>query len=399
MHTPRPSLPPPDPRVSALASQCLEEIDVLVEEWAAYVGPVRASYADLVTDQESHDSAWQAFELLLRTVAQLPVPEHIAGVSERVGEERARQGVPLAALLEAARVNFHIVWSALVRRADEEEKARLVSSAYLVWEAVGGHVTGIMTAYQRTVLEMGRRAEDERRLWFARLRETGGSNPIVVRDAALALGFQPGERFVCAVAALSDGAALHRAAAALRSSDVPLQLQGVASDVVLTVQLGARVTRDVVLKYLQEAPCGVSSEVAGLAQVPRAVELATATARVLPAGATGPRRLEESWLDVLVHRSEGFGHDLAADVLGGLASADVPGSEAERLLDTVRIHLAGTGSVADTAAALYCHRNTIRHRFDRFAELTGYDVRRPEDAALLTLALRARTQLTEATGR
>ncbi|WP_093466304.1 helix-turn-helix domain-containing protein [Streptomyces melanosporofaciens] len=44
----------------------------------------------------------------------------------------------------------------------------------------------------------------------------------------------------------------------------------------------------------------------------------------------------------------------------------------------VSVHLAGNGATADTAAALYCHRNTVQHRSNRFPELTGDDVRHPE---------------------
>ncbi|WP_372346319.1 helix-turn-helix domain-containing protein [Streptomyces sp. KL116D] len=58
-------------------------------------------------------------------------------------------------------------------------------------------------------------------------------------------------------------------------------------------------------------------------------------------------------------------------------------------MQTVRTHLSGSGSVADTADALYCHRNTIQHRFARFHQLTGRDVRRPGDTALVAVALRA----------
>jgi hypothetical protein len=389
MHTQPSAFPPPDPRVTALASQCLEEIDSLVGLWVEYVRPVRTAYAARVADQDFRDTAWQAFELLLRTVAQLPVPDHIAGVSERVGEQRARDGVPLDALLEAARLDFRVVWTALVQRAGEEDKAQLIDSAYHVWEAVERHVTGIMTAYQRTVLEMGRRAEDERRMWFARLLENEGRNPTVVRDAALALGFEVAGRFLCVAAPPQHGVGLRKAAAALRAASVVVQQQAVASDAVLTVQLGRRTTPQSVLEHLQETPCGVSSPVSGLASVPRAVVLATATVRVLPADGQGPRRLEDSWLDVLVHRAEDFGRELAEDVLSGLHSDGVPETEAERLMDTVRVHLAGSGAIADTAAALYCHRNTVQHRFNRFAELTGRDVRRPEDAALVAVALRA----------
>ncbi|WP_326687375.1 MULTISPECIES: helix-turn-helix domain-containing protein [unclassified Streptomyces] len=146
------------------------------------------------------------------------------------------------------------------------------------------------------------------------------------------------------------------------------------------------------LAQLSDVACGVSPVVDGLASVPRAVQLATATARVLPAGESGPRKLEDSWLDVLVHRTEELSGELAQDVLGGLNAAGVADVETTRLLETVQVHLAGSGSIVDTAAALYCHRNTVQQRFNRFHELTGRDVRRPEDAALIALALRAREQ-------
>jgi len=305
-----------------------------------------------------------------------------------VGEQRARQGVPLDALLQAARVDFRVVWAALVRRAGDEGRAQLVNSAYYVWEVVEHHVTGIMTAYQRTVLEMGRRTEDERRLWFSRLLDSGGRNPTVVQDAARALGFQVSGHFLCAVTPGGGEASLRGVANALRNLGAPLQQQAVASDMVLVVQLSPRLTREAVLAQLQGTPCGVSSEVTGLTEVPRAVTLATATARVLPPDAGEPQRLEDSWLDVLVHRAGDLGRDLAADVFGGL-HAGAPPAEVDRLLETVQTHLSGSGSVADTAAALYCHRNTIQQRLNRFAELTGRDPRRPEDAALVVLALSA----------
>jgi hypothetical protein len=392
MNIPASAFPPPASRVVELVGQCLEDIDGLIGIWIDCVRPVRTAYADLVPDQDFRDSAWQAFELLLRTVAQLPVPDHVAGVSERVGERRARQGVPLDALLEAARLDFRVVWAALVRRAEDQDMALLVASAYHVWEAVERHVTGIMSAYERTVLEMGRREEDERRMWFARLLDNDGRNPTVVRNAALALGFHATGRFLCAAAAAQHGAGLRRAATALRAAGVRLQQQAVASDVVLTVELRQRTTPEVVMTHLRETPCGVSPAVSGLAAVPRAVMLAQATVRVLPADAKTPRRLEDSWLDVLVHRAENLGRELAYDVLGELYTAEAPDTEATRVLGTVRVHLAGSGSVADTAAALFCHRNTVQHRLNRFTELTGRDVRRPENAALVALALRARDQ-------
>ncbi|OPG04474.1 CdaR family transcriptional regulator [Microbispora sp. GKU 823] len=141
-----------------------------------------------------------------------------------------------------------------------------------------------------------------------------------------------------------------------------------------------------VLAALAGVRCGVSPVVAGLSQAPRAVRLASAAAGASRAGA-GPRRLEDAWLDVFVAGSRELAAELAHQVLGPLSALGE--AEGERLLETVRTHLAGSGSVADTATALYCHRNTVQHRFARFRELTGRDVRVPEDAAVVALALRA----------
>lgn len=388
MHT-LPALPPPAPRAAELAVECLKGVDSLLADWLETVRPLRAEYADSVPDEDFRETALQAFELLLRTVAELPVPAELAGVSERIGERRARQGVPLDSLLAAARLDFRVVWAALVARADDEDKVLLVASAYHVWEAVEAHVTGIMTAYQRTVLEMGRQREDERRLWFDRLLETGGHNPTVVRDVGLALGFRTTAPFLCAAALPGPGSGLHSAAGELRAAGATLQGQTVSSASLLVVQLEGRVGEEGVLERLEGVPCGVSPVADGLAEVPRAVELATATVRALPEAAAGPLRLADAWLDVLVHRADYFAGHLAQDVLGGLTSNGAPAAEVERLLHTVRVHLAGSGSIAETAETLYCHRNTVQQRFTRFLQLTGRDIRRPEDAALVALALRA----------
>ncbi|MBI0315278.1 MULTISPECIES: helix-turn-helix domain-containing protein [Streptomyces violaceusniger group] len=390
MHSSSIAFPPPDPRIAELARECLDDLERLIDVWIDVVSPVRIAYADRVPDADFRDSARDALEMLVRTVAQLPVPADVAEVSERVGTRRARQGVPLDALLAAARLDFRVVWTALVHRAEERNMTHLVASAYYVWEAVERHVTGIMTAYQRTVLEMGRRAEDERQMWFARLMDCGGRNPTVVSDAALALGFQVAGEYVCVAASAQHAAAPRRAAAELRAAGILVQQQALDSHAVLTARLGPRATAETVLGCLGDTPCGVSPIVGRLADVPRAVRLAITTARTLPAGARGPRWLQDSWLDVLVHRAEELAHDLADDVLGGLDRPEVGDAERDRLLHTLRVHLAGNGAIADTAAAVYCHRNTVQHRFNRFHELTGQDVRHPEAAALIALALRAR---------
>ncbi|MFB8272219.1 helix-turn-helix domain-containing protein [Streptomyces sp. NPDC055955] len=57
--------------------------------------------------------------------------------------------------------------------------------------------------------------------------------------------------------------------------------------------------------------------------------------------------------------------------MGGLDVAGVSRSEADRLRETVRTQLTGSGSMAETADALCRHRNTVQSRFARFHELTA----------------------------
>lgn len=390
--------PPPAP-VTELALRCLDDIDEIVEGWLGQVELVDpyGSPDPPVCRDELRGTALTGLDMLLRHIATGSVSSGMAGLSERVGERRAGQGVPLESLLAAARLDARVLWQAMNARVTPEALPGLIAGAHLVWEAVEQHVTGLMTGYQRAVLEMGRQREDQRRAWFTRLMDNQGRNPDVVRDAGRVLGLDPSQPLLAVVAHPGEGAALRAAEAAMAASTAGSTAGSGAvhcyrhespTGDVLIVQPPARTADSPrpVLAALAGVRCGVSPVVSGLSEVSRAVRLASAAAGASRAGA-GPRRLEDAWLDVFVGGSGELAAELAHQVLGPLSA--LGGSEGERLLETVRIHLSGSGSVADTAAALYCHRNTVQHRFARFRELTGRDVRVPEDAAVVALALRA----------
>ncbi|MHA3704121.1 PucR family transcriptional regulator [Jatrophihabitans sp. YIM 134969] len=110
----------------------------------------------------------------------------------------------------------------------------------------------------------------------------------------------------------------------------------------------------------------------------RQARLAVRVARVDPA-----RRPVAAWDDLGVYRL------LAADPAPGLV-LDAP---VRRLLDdpeltrTMRTFLDLAGSVAETAAALGIHRQTLYHRLGRVETLTGLSVKRGEDRLRLHLGL------------
>lgn len=376
----------PNEVLSRLALECLADPQKLIEGWADEVMALEPYAEGRVSREEVGEGARIGFALILRHVAEGRVPPELAEHSEALGERRAGQGVPLASLLAAGRLDARALWQGLIGRAAPEDMSELLRGAHLLWEAVEQHVTGLMAGYQRAVLEMGRQREDQRRAWFARLLDNDGRNPDVVRDAGQVLGFDVSGRFFVAVADPAASAGLRAAVIATISSGLRCHRHESPGGDILVMQFPARAPAPErsVLSLLRGVRCGVSPQVGDLAQVPYAVRLAAAAARP---GAEGPQRLEDRWLDVFAAHTPELAAALADRVLGPLAA--IGAAERDRLLETVRTHLSGTGSIADTATVLYCHRNTVQHRFARFRDLTGRDVRAPGDAAVVALALRA----------
>ena len=72
---------------------------------------------------------------------------------------------------------------------------------------------------------------------------------------------------------------------------------------------------------------------------------------------------------------------------------ELAAEERAPLLDTFQAWLQAGGSANDTAAMIYCHPNTVRHRLRRIEELTGRSLSRPRDLAELCLAFEVELRL------
>lgn len=55
--------------------------------------------------------------------------------------------------------------------------------------------------------------------------------------------------------------------------------------------------------------------------------------------------------------------------------------------ELIRLYFSSSGDLRRCAAALGVHRNTVQYRLERLTRLTGYDLRRPADAAILFLSV------------
>jgi len=72
---------------------------------------------------------------------------------------------------------------------------------------------------------------------------------------------------------------------------------------------------------------------------------------------------------------------------------DLPDHERKMLFETFRVWQDTDGSVRDTAEALFCHPNTVRHRLHRIEKRTRRSLSRPKDVAELCLVFEVHRRL------
>jgi PucR-like helix-turn-helix protein/diguanylate cyclase with GGDEF domain len=360
-------------RWTSLVGRLRVDAGVLVAAFVARVRAVPPYGRGVVPTDRLETDAHLTFDYLLRRLAGQPVPERLLATGPSIGRDRARRGVPLNDLLTAVRLDFRVLWAALRECADPADEALLVARAEDVWNVVEEYSTQIQVSYQAEAAVLARERMGERTMLVAALLSSAVPDPDEVARVAVALDVDVDADLLVAAASPASGLRLRQAADRLAADGRMVHVQSTGRHVVLLARWDGG-TGAPVRAVLAGVPCGVGPLAHGLAAVPRSARLAGELVDVLP-DLGGPRELFDAWLP------------LAAARLADLAGlADAAPRERHRLLETVRAY-AATGSVAEVAARVYCHRNTVLNRLRRFAELTGRDVTVPTDAAVVLLAL------------
>jgi sugar diacid utilization regulator len=265
---------------------------------------------------------------------------------------------------------------------ESRDVTSLIEGAPRIWGAVAQHTQRITHSYQRALLESARQFEDQRRDWFTRLLQSGGRANDVVESAAHVLDFDIEGRFIVVLADRKDGADLRAAREGVRTFGWGHHQQEIDEGDLLVVECAPE-NDPKLLRWLHRTRCGIAPAAHGLSQVPAAVKLASSTLAALPAEHRAPGHLKDVWMSIAVAHAPTLSAAIAHEVLAPLEG--VP--EATKLLETAREYCYGDGTVASVAQKLFCHRNTVLNRLERFRQLTGHDVRVPHEAALVLLAI------------
>ncbi|WP_327145046.1 PucR family transcriptional regulator [Nocardia sp. NBC_01327] len=388
MSTPHPR---PEGFVARASTTLLRRLDEVVDRVAAEIERAEPVYGSSrgVPPEELRSTNRANLEAILGHLAGHP--EAGTATPRSTGHRRAETGVPLPAVLRAYRIGSGVVWEELLAMAGDDPKAgrELLEIASLVWKLVDDYSQALTDGYQETVAEQLRR---DARAHDAALDAllSGQVDGARLWECARTLGLPAQGSFVV-VAATTAAAATE----ALPGVGEALSVLGVASawrvrtdSHIGIVTLTTRFTETRLQALLAErsvgrvgisAACGALTEaVTGLRQA----ELACAATQ---SRSKQVLRYDEALIPVLLAGSPEVAAALARAVLGPILA--LPQHDREVLLDTVRTWFAHNGEVSAIAAALFCHRNTVRFRLNRVAELTGRRLTEPRAATEMYLAL------------
>jgi hypothetical protein len=294
--------------------------------------------------------------------------------SARVAEERARQGVPSDAMMQAFRLAVREIWALLrgegARRGVAPEAMLDLSED--IWRIADSMMQLASVAHREIELEAARR-DDLHRTSFLHGVLFGAIGPADLAAQAAAYGLAADRAYVPFRARHAGSAfELERE---LRSRLAPA-IVGVLDGDVAGLLAARPFDADV------GAPVGVGP-LAHLDALEASFQLASRALDTACAfGLTGVHALDDLTPEAIVVSEAHLGRRLVERYLGPL-----DGAFGRVLEDTLHAWFEHSMSVDRTAKALFVHPNTLRLRLRRIEELTGADLRRTRDVVELWLAL------------
>jgi hypothetical protein len=366
--------------VAALASRC----ELILQGFLGRLAQDREYPLGLVPDAEVRDSALEALRLLVRSFESGIPSRELLDFADAFGAKRANQGVPPESLILAVRLDFDLIWPHLLAVCGPKDAELLSGQVAAVANVINAYGIRTNSAYLSERLRMAHKELNLLQDYIDRLFSRAGQEEEIVANVATVLGVDPGALFsVAAVPSWAVPELRQRATARLRGPGCFVYDDGAVAFAFWQSGRHPNALR-IPRSFLEGLVCGLVEDVPSLASVPESA----VTARTLLAAATeadrGPLTVDDAWARVAGIESRRAGVDLAAALDACLAACTE--AERERLRETLGLFLAN-GSVVETSALLFCHRNTVLNRLRRFEELTGLDLGVPAHAARAVVAL------------
>ncbi|MGO9384268.1 MAG: PucR family transcriptional regulator [Mycobacterium sp.] len=321
--------------------------------------------------------------------------------AEHTGTARALAGVPLPAVMTAYRIGFRFMWEETLAtaRAAAIPTDSILDATARVFLAQDTFTQAMASAYRQQltaqILEreeersalvealLVHRINDNQSLWEAAdLLRLPTSGPYVVVAAELPAIGKLGLPTIENKLSIRDIRSAWRLLPDLQVGIVHLRGPVTAKTLVMVVE---------VLQQAATTRVGISPPFHELAETSDALRFARLGITGKPSPDSLVSVFDDSTLAVAAVSAPEVMAKIRSSVLGKLNA--LPAEERTVLLDTFQAWVEAGGSANETAAKIYCHPNTVRHRLHRIEELTGRSLSRPKDLAELCLAFEVERRL------
>ncbi|PXX11933.1 PucR family transcriptional regulator [Mycolicibacterium moriokaense] len=315
-----------------------------------------------------------------------------------LGIERARDGVPLASVMEAYRVAFRAISDAALKEVTSQPRVngdvvRVLTTKILAAQDI---FTAAMTAAYRD--EQSRRLigdESEREILIDSLLHGRLFEQWSIWEAADCLRLPAHGPYVVIAAESSVGTeALPGIESKLRSMDVfsAWQLLPDLHVGIVYVKNDKQLANVLALvSRMASNRVGVSAQFDDLRDTAQALRYARVTLRGRPDEGLRVTLFDGSILGTAAVSAPEVMVKLVAPTIE--CFAELTPEEREVLFETFRVWLENDGSLRTVGELLFCHPNTVRYRLHRIEQKTGRSLGRPRDVAELCLAFEVHRRL------
>lgn len=342
-------------------------------------------YSEQAVDTEDlHRSAFDSISLIVEAMSGSQHYPRMLRLGAELGTRRARQGLSADALMSAVRLDFPVIWSALLKQAEPADEPHLARRVEEVWRVVDDYAETTRSSYVDTRIRMAQEEAGVRQEFITALFGAQGRLAETRERFAKAFNVDPDAPYSVVAANGQDAAQIRRLSSSPRWNKQVFVHEGEDHTYAFWPAAGPKASgcrqRP---SGLETIACGLAHTETGLAGLASAARVAAALAELSGPSDSEPKTVDRDWPRLARTHMDAIGVELGAKLAEQLAEAGF--NEVDRLRETVTCFLIN-GSISETAADLFCHRNTILNRLRRFKEITGLDPGVPAQAARIVIA-------------
>jgi hypothetical protein len=388
-----------DEQVRQIASELATRVDELAHAVASAVRAEVAFYRStgVVTNDELLTSSTENLRFALKCLEAAAGFDTSSAVA--TGSKRAAAGVPLPAVMDAYRIASQHLWDAVVQIATKPPGVSpdvLIQATTRIWHIQDTYTDAMTSAYRQQITQQVLEDEAERAALTEALVDGRTLDDYTVWEVAQLLRLPTSGPYVVVAASCPTVGkqALPGITAKLRSVDIFSAWRLLPDIQIGIAHVSTESKRDAVVELLERQATtrvGVSPPFNDLTDTAQALRYARVALNARNSRTGGVTVFEDSLLAVAAVSAPEVTNKVAALVFSQFD--DLPSADKGVLFETFRSWVANKGSVANTAAQLFCHPNTVRHRLHRIEARTSRSLAVPDQLAELCLAFETRQNI------